>query len=138
MTEDQARARISQVFAKYLRPHLSSAQLEEAELLDEQPMDLEASVDGHGVVISIIERSPDDETACRSISASQPDSLAVGDFYVLISVDHEDLGYDNALAICSSVKEPGIFFRRMEDNEEMTPAEFSEALKQWKDEEEEE
>jgi hypothetical protein len=134
MTEEQARARVNEVFAKYVQPHLTSAQLEEPELLDEKPMDLEAGVDGHGVLISVIERSPDDETACRSISASQPAPLVVGEFYVLISIDHEDLGYDKARAICSSVKEPGIFFKQMEDNEEMTPPEFLDALQQWEEE----
>ncbi len=134
MTEQEARQRIADVFARYVQPHCPSAELEEPELLDEKPMDLEAGVDGHGVLISFIERSPDDETACRSISASQPAPLAVGEFYVLISIDHEDLGYDKARAICSSIKEPGIFFRQMEDNEEMTPSEFLEALQQWEEE----
>jgi hypothetical protein len=137
MTEQEARQRIADVFAKYVQPHCPSTELEEAELLDEKPMALEAGVDGHGVLISVIERSPDDETVCHSIAASQPDSIAVGEFYVLISIDHEDLGYDKARAICSSVKEPGIFFRHMEDNEEMTPSEFLEALKQWEEEAEE-
>jgi hypothetical protein len=136
MTEEQARARINEVFTKYVQPHLQSAQLEEADLLDEHPMDLEANVSEHGVLISVIERSADDETVSRSVSARQPASLAVGDFYVLISLDHEDLGYDKARAICSSVKDADIFFRQMDDNEEMTAQEYADALQQWQEEEE--
>ena len=46
--------------------------------------------------------------------------------------------YDKALEICAAVNEDGVFFRHMDDNEEMTPADFLVALKQWQQEENEE
>ena len=137
MNEDQARQRIATVFAKYVQPHLPSADLGEADLLDEKPMDLEAEVDGFGA-ISVIEKSVGDDAPRISIAARQPESLARGAFYTLISVYPAEVGYEKALEICAAVNEDGVFFRHMDDNEEMTPADFLVALKQWQQEENEE
>jgi len=136
MTEDQARQRIADVFAKYVQPHAPSAELGEPDFLNESPMDLEAEVDGAGVILSVIERSPDDTTDCRSISARQPESVSVGDFYVLVTVDPEDIGYEKAIALTAGVSEPGIFFRLMDDNIEMEPTEFAEMLREHQKDEE--
>ena len=136
MTEDQARQRIADVFAEYVHPHLLSARLGEPDLLNEHPMDLEAEVDGAGVIVSVIERSPDDVTECRSVSARQPESIAVGDFYALITLDPEDLGYEKAISLAAGVSESGIFFRLMDDNIEMQPTEFAEMLREHQEDEE--
>ena len=136
MNEDQARQRLADVFAKHVQSHLPSAQLGEPDLLNESPMDLEAEVDGAGVILSVIERSPDDTTDCRSISARQPESVSVGDFYVLITVDPEDVGYEKAIALTAGVSESGIFFRLMDDNIEMEPTEFAEMLREHQEDEE--
>jgi hypothetical protein len=136
MNEDQARQRLADVFAKHVQSHLPSAQLGEPDLLNESPMDLEAEVDGAGVILSVIERSPDDTTDCRSISARQPESVSVGDFYVLITVDPEDVGYEKAIALTAGVSESGIFFRLMDDNIEMEPTEFAETLREHQEDEE--
>ena len=136
MTEDQARQRIADVFAEYVHPHLLSARLGEPDLLNEHPMDLEAEDDGAGVIVSVIERSTDDTTDCRSISARQPESVSVGDFYVLITVDPEDVGYEKAIALTAGVSESGIFFRLMDDNIEVGPTEFAEVLREYQEDEE--
>jgi hypothetical protein len=136
MNEDQARQRLADVFAKHVQSHLPSAQLGEPDLLNEKPMDLEVEVDGAGVILSVIERSPDDATDCRSISARQPESVSVGDFYVLITVDPEDVGYEKAIALTAGVSESGIFFRLMDDNIEMEPTEFAEMLREHQEDEE--
>ena len=135
MTEEQARERIAGVFAKYVKPHLSSASLGEPDLLSEHPMDLEAEVIGQGVMLSVIERSPDDETPCRTISARQPGSVAVGDFNTLVSIDPESIGFERAIAIAASVSEPGIFFRLLDDNIELEPSDFAEMLREHQQEE---
>jgi hypothetical protein len=105
-------------------------------LLNESPMDLEAEVDGAGVILSVIERGPNDTTDCRSISARQPESVSVGDFYVLITVDPEDISYEKAIALTTGVSESGIFFRLMDDNIEMEPTEFAEMLREHQEDEE--
>ena len=130
MTKDQARQRIADVFSEYVHPHLPSAQLGEPDLLNEHPMDLEAEVDGAGVIVSVIERTPDDVTECRSVSARQPENIAVGDFYVLITLDPEDVGYEKAVALTQAISEPGIFLRLLSDNIELEPAEFTEMLRE--------
>ena len=135
MTEEQARERIDGVFAKYVKPHLSSASLDEPDLLNEHPMDLEAGVVDQGVVLSVIERGPDDDTPSRSISARQPESVAVGDFYTLVSIDPESIGFERAIAIAAGVSEPGIFFRLLDDNIELEPADFAEMLREHQQEE---
>lgn len=135
MTEDQARARIDEVFAKYVQPYLPGSELDYVDLLNEKPMDLEAGVRGYAVVVSIIEKS---EPLPRiSTEAIQPETLAVGDFYTLIAMYHEEIGFEKARAICNAVKEDGIFFRHMDDNQEMTPSEFLGALQQWEEDGEE-
>ena len=136
MTEDQARQRIADIFAKYVHAHFPSAQLGDADLLNERPMDLEAEVAGAGVIVSVIERSPDDVTECRPVSARQPESIAVGDFYALITLEPEDLGYEKAISLAAGVSEPGIFFRLMDDNIEMQPTEFAEMLREHQEDEE--
>lgn len=135
MNEDQARQRLADIFAKYVQSHLPSAKLGAPDLLNESPMDLEAEVDGAGIILSVIERSPDDTTDCRSISARQPESVAVGDCYVLITLDPEDLGYEKATGLSAGVSEPGIFFRLMDDNIELGPTEFAEMLREHQEEE---
>jgi len=137
MTEDQARARVTEVFTKYVQPHLAGSELEYVDLINEEPMDLEAGVRGGAVVVSVIQKSKDANSPRISTEAIQPESLSVGDFYVLIAMYHEEIGFDKARAICNAIKEDGIFFRHMEDNYEMTPAEFLEALQEWQEEEEE-
>lgn len=130
MTEDQARARVNELFAKYVQPHLSGGEFEYVDLLNEKPMDLEAAVRGYSLLISVIERSPDDTTPCRYIAARQPESVAVGEFYALITLDPEVIGYDKAIALTKTISEPGVFFRLLHDNIEFEPAEFVGVLKE--------
>ena len=129
MNEDQARARVNELFAKYVQPHLPGSEFDYVDLMNDKPMDLEAAVRGHDLLVSIIERSPDDTTPCRYISARQPESVAVGEFYALITLDPEDLGYDKAIAMTKAICEPGVFVRLSGDNIEFEPAEFVGVLK---------
>jgi len=138
MTEQQARQRIADVFAKYVQPYLPGSELSYVDLQNEKPLYLEAGVGGQGVVLCVTEKCKGNDEPRLSIEAIQPESLAVGDFYTLISMYHEETGFEKARAICSAVNEDGIFFRHMDDNHEMTPAEFLGALKQWEEEAEEE
>ncbi len=129
MTEEQARARVDELFTKYVEPHLPGSEFEYVDLMYDRPMDLEAAVRGHDLLVSIIERSPDDTTPCRYIAARQPESVAVGDFYALITLDPEDIGYDKAISLAKSISEPGVFVRLSGDNIEFEPAEFVGVLK---------
>jgi hypothetical protein len=129
MTEEQARARINELFTKYVEPHLPGSEFDYVDLINDKPMDLEAAVRGHDVLVSIIERSPDDTTPCRYIAGRQPESVAVGEFYALITLDPDELGYDKAIAMTKAISEPGVFVRLSGDNIEFEPAEFVRVLK---------
>ena len=129
MSEDQARDRVNELLTKYVQPHLPGSEFGYVDLMNDKPMDLEAAVRGHDVLVSIIERSPDDTTPCRYIAARQPESVAVGEFYALITLDPEDLGYDKAIALTKAISEPGVFVRLSGDNIEFEPAEFVGVLK---------